>query len=696
MQSTYFGAHPGSRGRPKSAHNRPNSFAHAMNSRYAGAYKEAATDARRRLALSAPSERFAQAKAVRALTPHLERADSTIPVPVKVRLAFEAFDRNRSGNLNNRELRNALRHYGFDVSSRQSAGVLAAYDDNPNGKLDIDEFAHLVSDLQSGVIRANAAPALEYEKLNVRVRRAFAAFDTNRSGLLDYRELRNALRHYGLDATARGAARVLAAYDSNPDGKMDVVEFARLIADLDSGHLKSTREVVPERARRAFEEFDTDGDNQLDARELRHALRHYGIDLTSRQAARVLDAYDDRPDRRMDLTEFSNLVQDLELGLIRNERSPGPALAPGYAPAFAPAATAPGRPRTGGYRRPRTPGARPLAAFPSERPLRSSALDLAYEEDEDLALLYGRGLSETDDDSSSVVSLGGVTAANWAGARSRGRLQSSNQMLREQLRRERLSRRAAEVEAEAARGLALDARRRVDKLRLAAAERDLEGAMEERRRGLALSYEGDVRAPKDAKGSDEAAAPKPASPKYSREDLGGVAPTRPQVPERTRGHVMLLRDIHSLEASILNALDLKALSDSDAGRKDLLTRVMRSCSRHGDRFVNESEFALGIGKFSLGASARAGYRPAAPKHHVMQRPLDAGYDVSSDLVNALFARYCAPSGYNGERLVDVEALYGRLKRSVDPSRRLTRERTGLEMYVERADEELMNHPYGRH
>ena len=80
----------------------------------------------------------------------------------------------------------------------------------------------------------------------------------------------------------------------------------------------------------------------------------------------------------------------------------------------------------------------------------------------------------------------------------------------------------------------------------------------------------------------------------------------------------------------------------------------------------------------------------------MQRPLDAGYDVSSDLVNALFARYCAPSGYNGERLVDVEALYGRRKRSVDPSRRLTRERTGLEMYVERADEELMNHPYGRH
>ena len=83
-------------------------------------------------------------------------------------------------------------------------------------------------------------------------------------------------------------------------------------------------------------------------------------------------------------------------------------------------------------------------------------------------------------------------------------------------------------------------------------------------------------------------------------------------------------------------------------------------------------------------------------HHVMRRPLEAGYDVSSDLVNALFARYCAPCGWNGERLVDVEALYGRLKRSVDPARRLTRERTGLEKYVESADEELMNHPHGNH
>ena len=117
---------------------------------YAGQYADsnfaaaqaarAAIDARRRLALQTPTDRFAAARAVRALTPHIQRADVTIPVPIKVRLSFEAFDRNRSGNLDYRELKNALRHYGFDVSSREAVRVLSAYDDTPSGKVRAECF----------------------------------------------------------------------------------------------------------------------------------------------------------------------------------------------------------------------------------------------------------------------------------------------------------------------------------------------------------------------------------------------------------------------------------------------------------------------------------------------------------------------------------------------------------------------------
>merc|ERR1712023_602788 len=64
---------------------------------------------------------------------------------------------------------------------------------------------------------------------------AFAHFDANRSGYLDYRELRSALKHYGIDVNLRGAAEVVAAYDDYPDGKLELVEFEALVSDIERG-----------------------------------------------------------------------------------------------------------------------------------------------------------------------------------------------------------------------------------------------------------------------------------------------------------------------------------------------------------------------------------------------------------------------------------------------------------------------------
>ena len=334
---------------------------------YASAKAEALADARHRLHVSTPHGRVEMARAVRALDREQKYADVTAAVPAKVRLAFAAFDANRSGFLDYKELRKALRHYGLDCSSRESARVLAAYDDSPNGRMDLwgeassdpdppsrqdrcprapdrslvdappcvhvrhhTEFHRLVADLTRGVIRSAAAPSYDYSRIPQRVRRAFSAFDANRSGYLDVRELRNALRHYGIDASARGAARVLASYDRHPDGRLDLAEFAQLVSDLDAGQMRATRERVPARAREAFVRYDANGDGYLSARELRGALHHYGLDVSSREAAQILAAYDDTPDRRLDVVEFSALVQDLELGLLRAAERPG---TPYHAPA---------------------------------------------------------------------------------------------------------------------------------------------------------------------------------------------------------------------------------------------------------------------------------------------------------------------------------------------------------------------------
>lgn len=75
-------------------------------------------------------------------------------IPGRVRAAFEAFDSDRSGALDKKELRNALRLYGIDVSAAAATNVLAAYDDHPDGSLEIAEFAHLVRDAEAGGVYA--------------------------------------------------------------------------------------------------------------------------------------------------------------------------------------------------------------------------------------------------------------------------------------------------------------------------------------------------------------------------------------------------------------------------------------------------------------------------------------------------------------------------------------------------------------
>ena len=64
------------------------------------------------------------------------------------------------------------------------------------------------------------------------IQSAFARFDTNRSGKLDFRELRPALTRLGADVQADEAIAVLQAYDANGNGLMEIDEFRRLVHQM--------------------------------------------------------------------------------------------------------------------------------------------------------------------------------------------------------------------------------------------------------------------------------------------------------------------------------------------------------------------------------------------------------------------------------------------------------------------------------
>ena len=81
-------------------------------------------------------------------------ARSTQCVPIRVAQAFDRFDTDHSGFIERAELHAALRHYGLDLSAPGTALVLARYDDTPDGRMDLAEFAELARDLEEGLIRS--------------------------------------------------------------------------------------------------------------------------------------------------------------------------------------------------------------------------------------------------------------------------------------------------------------------------------------------------------------------------------------------------------------------------------------------------------------------------------------------------------------------------------------------------------------
>ena len=86
------------------------------------------------------------------------------------------------------------------------------------------------------------------------IRAAFERFDANRSGKIDYNELRPALQHLGVRSDSEEALRVLVAYDRNGDGLLSLAEFGELVHRMQgsAAMLKdpTASSPVPEHARR--------------------------------------------------------------------------------------------------------------------------------------------------------------------------------------------------------------------------------------------------------------------------------------------------------------------------------------------------------------------------------------------------------------------------------------------------------------
>ena len=124
----------------------------------------------------------------------------------EMRAAFGVFDRDNSGRLDARELKQALRALGFEPSREEVAHFMADLDKDNSGDVSLDEFTALMC-------RKVSARSAEKE-----MRQAFQLIK-GEGGALTAKDLRRAANEAGLDdITDEELERAVEHADRNLDG----------------------------------------------------------------------------------------------------------------------------------------------------------------------------------------------------------------------------------------------------------------------------------------------------------------------------------------------------------------------------------------------------------------------------------------------------------------------------------------------
>ena len=112
------------------------------------------------------------------------------------------------------------------------------------------------------------------EEQTAEIKEAFDLFDTNKTGTIDYHELKVAMRALGFDVKKPEVVALMEEYDTSSTGSIEYQDFLDImtqkIRDRDP-----VEEIV-----KAFKLFDEDGTGRISLRNLRRVAKELGENLS--------------------------------------------------------------------------------------------------------------------------------------------------------------------------------------------------------------------------------------------------------------------------------------------------------------------------------------------------------------------------------------------------------------------------------
>ena len=133
-------------------------------------------------------------------------------------------------------------------------------------------------------------------------RRLFDVFDINRDRTISSKDLGKVLRSLNLNPSQSELQAMISRVDSDGSGRIEFTEFVRLYAD------KCKESINKEDVIRYFQMFDGNGDGRIDPVEFKRVITTMGEPLTEEEVDFIISEADKDLNGYIDYNEFADML----------------------------------------------------------------------------------------------------------------------------------------------------------------------------------------------------------------------------------------------------------------------------------------------------------------------------------------------------------------------------------------------------
>ena len=160
--------------------------------------------------------------------------------------------------------------------------------------------------VHTGVAKRRVRQELSEEQRQ-EIKEAFDLFDTDKTGTIDYHELKVAMRALGFDVKKQEVLNLMKEYDREGAGQIEYHDFLEIMTTK-----ISERDPVEE-ILKAFKLFDEDNTGKISLRNLRRVARELGENLSDDELQAMIDEFDKDGDGEINEQEFLNIMKQTSI-----------------------------------------------------------------------------------------------------------------------------------------------------------------------------------------------------------------------------------------------------------------------------------------------------------------------------------------------------------------------------------------------